>query len=55
MAKKSERDYNSGGVAFMGCIILGLGLGAWFDHTIAGLFVGAGVGFIAMALFTRSR
>lgn len=52
---KNNRDYNSGGVAFVGCVMLGLGLGAWFDHSIAGLMSGVGVGFIAMALLTRSR
>jgi len=52
---KNSRDYNSGGVGFVGSIVLGLGLGAWFGHTIAGVLSGVGLGFIMMALLTRSR
>lgn len=52
---KNNRDYNSGGVAFVGCLVLGFGVGAWFDHTIAGLMSGIGLGFIMMAVLTRSK
>jgi hypothetical protein len=50
MADKN-RGYESGGVAFAGCIVLGTGIGMAADHTLAGLIIGAGAGFIVMAIF----
>lgn len=41
-------NYERGGVVFIGCIILGVGLGLLFDKTGAGSMIGLGVGFIAM-------
>lgn len=45
----------SGRFVFVGCIILGLGIGMLFDHTGVGVMIGLGVGFIAMALFSRKK
>lgn len=53
--KKSDREYSAGGVAFVGSMLLGLGLGLWFDHAISGLLAGSGVGFIAMAFFAQAN
>ncbi|WP_196493825.1 hypothetical protein [Ornithinibacillus caprae] len=44
-------NYESGGVAFVGCIILGVGIGMALDHVAAGSVIGVGVGFLAMAFF----
>jgi len=38
------------GVVFVGCLILGLGMGFLIGNIPGGLFVGLGVGFIAMAI-----
>ncbi|SHG57781.1 hypothetical protein [Ornithinibacillus halophilus] len=44
-------DYESGGIAFVGCMFLGLGIGMIFGNAGAGVLIGMGVGFLAMALF----
>lgn len=48
-------NYESGGIAFTGCIILGIGIGMLFNQTVAGTVIGVGVGFIAMAIFGREK
>lgn len=42
-------NYERGGIAFVGCIVLGIGLGMIFDKEGAGMMIGLGVGFLAMA------
>ncbi|MBW3568730.1 hypothetical protein KY385_01215 [Candidatus Parcubacteria bacterium] len=51
--KKRERDYESGGVGFVGSALLGAGAGLLFGELLAGLFIGVGAGFIVLAHFTR--
>jgi hypothetical protein len=46
-------NYERGGVAFVGCIVLGVGIGMLFDNPGAGSLIGVGVGFLAMALFGK--
>lgn len=51
-AKKEDHSYERGGVAFVGSILLGLGFG-WLvspEFIVQGALIGAGVGFILMAL-----
>jgi len=48
-------NYERGGVAFVGCIILGTGIGMLFDSVGAGSTIGVGVGFIAMALLGKEK
>lgn len=48
-------NYESGGLVFVGCLILGSGIGMLFDNVAAGGAIGMGVGFIAMAIFGRKR
>lgn len=48
-------NYERGGVAFIGCIILGVGFGMLFDHAGAGGTIGVGAGFLAMALLGKSN
>lgn len=53
MAKRE--DYNDGGIAFIGCIIAGAGIG-WVvkpELIAPGTLIGLGVGFILMALMAR--
>ena len=48
--KENEKGYESGGIAFVGFIILGLGFGFLYNQIVAGILLGIGVGFIAMSL-----
>ncbi|HLS35135.1 MAG TPA: hypothetical protein VK061_02740 [Bacillota bacterium] len=48
-------DYERGGIVFVGCIILGMGLGMVFDHQREGMFIGLGIGFILMAILGRRK
>lgn len=41
--------YERGGVAFVGCIVLGAGIGMLFDSVAIGGTIGVGVGFLLMA------
>jgi len=53
MAKKSQA-YTASGAAFVGCIILGTGLGMAFDNAGIGAVIGTGVGFLVMSIM-RAR
>lgn len=53
--KKREKDYESGGVGFVGSVLLGIGAGFLFDELVAGFFIGVGAGFVVLAHFTRSQ
>ncbi|WP_188455960.1 hypothetical protein [Virgibacillus oceani] len=44
---------DGGGLAFVGCLILGSGIGMLFDNTAAGSTIGLGVGFLALAFFNK--
>jgi hypothetical protein len=44
------KGYEAGGIAFVGCIIAGVGLGLLFDEVAAGAVLGVGAGFILMAV-----
>ncbi|HLR14996.1 MAG TPA: hypothetical protein VK144_04175 [Bacillota bacterium] len=48
-------NYESGGIAFVGCIMLGLGIGMIFDNAGAGVIIGIGIGFLAMAILSRRK
>lgn len=50
-----ERDYESGGVGFLGSLLLGAGAGVLFDEILAGVLIGLGAGLIVMAHFTRNQ
>lgn len=57
MANKNyDRTYERGGIAFVGSILLGIGIG-WMvnpEFVVQGAIIGAGLGFILMA-FYRDR
>lgn len=50
MAKKEDKGYESGGIAFVGFIIAGIGLGFLVGNIVAYTLFGIGAGFIAMAI-----
>ena len=41
----------SGGMAMLGCVVLGVGIGMFLEHMLPGLVTGVGAGFIALAGF----
>jgi len=49
--KKSEsRAYTAGGLVFVGPLMIGLGLGIYYNITAVGLLVGLGVGFVLFGI-----
>jgi hypothetical protein len=49
--RKKEADRAGlSGLVFVGCLIIGLGVGIGFDFLPAALLIGLGVGFIAMGI-----
>ena len=53
-AKKSQKKKDpKPGLAFVGCLMLGLGTGMYFGRPDVGVLIGLGVGFIAMAVLTK--
>lgn len=47
-------NHGGEGLAFTGCLILGLGIGMLFDHNTEGLLIGLGIGFIVMAFLSKN-
>ncbi|HLP51592.1 MAG TPA: hypothetical protein VK154_11965 [Chitinophagales bacterium] len=39
------------GILFVGCMFMGFGIGLLTGHQSAGIFIGMGIGFIAMVVF----
>lgn len=39
-----------GGLVLVGCVFTGMGIGFALDNLVVGLFIGIGVGFVAMAI-----
>ncbi len=46
----AKNDYEVSGIAFVGCLLLGMAIGMLYGETAVGIFGGLGVGFIVMAL-----
>ncbi len=58
MAKPNTQANNSAstsGIVFVGCLFLGMGLGALADQAGAGTLLGLGAGFVAMALLRAKK
>lgn len=53
--RENGMNYERGGVAFVGCLILGSGIGMLFDNVSVGATIGLGVGFLSMAMFGRKK
>lgn len=47
---KNNNVYAASGSAFMGCIILGVGIGLLFEQAGAGAVIGTGLGFLVMSV-----
>ena len=43
------------GIAFVGCVIVGTGLGLLMDNVSVGSVLGVGVGFLVMALVRATK
>jgi hypothetical protein len=53
--EERKMNYERGGIAFVGCTVLGVGIGMLLDNPGAGALIGVGVGFLAMALFGKGK
>lgn len=53
MAKKDNQS--ASGVAFVGCMMVGLGLGVVFNNAGAGVLIGMGVGFLVMSVMRAQK
>ena len=47
---KQEHGYESGGIAFVGFILIGIAFGFLYNNIVVGTLLGIGTGFIAMAI-----
>lgn len=52
---KNNFEYNLAGLAFMGCVFVGIGIGIWLDNTAAGAAIGAVPGLVAMAIIIKYK
>ena len=52
MREKNEKSKSDtvGGLVFVGPLMIGIGLGIYFNQTAVGVLVGLGVGFILFGL-----
>lgn len=55
MAKKENKYDAAGGVVFVGCMFVGMGVGFLLGQLVVGLFVGMGVGFIGMGILKLAK
>ena len=55
MAEKEEKKSSAvgGGMIFVGCLMLGMGIGFLYNQIVVGLFIGMGAGFIFGAIFKK--
>lgn len=51
MPKNKHKDgYEGGGIAFVGSLFIGIGLGIKYNQVAVGVMLGLGVGFLIMAI-----
>ena len=55
MENQEEKNENITWYIFVGCMFVGMGIGAAFDKTGVGTMVGMGVGFLASALYKGEK
>ena len=58
MDKRMKDNSTVGGVVFVGCMFIGLGIGILYNKTAVGVILGLGVGFIVMGAikaFSRKK
>ena len=51
MSVNNKVHKHLGGIIFVACMFLGMGIGMLFDRSGAGCLIGMGVGFVLMGLF----
>jgi len=49
--KPTKYDYGAGGIPFVGCVLIGTGVGMAINNIAVGSLIGTGVGFLVMAMF----
>ncbi len=54
MAKKKKDSEDNAGLFVAAGVLLGIGAGFLFDQLVAGLFIGLGLGLLAMAIIKNS-
>ncbi len=52
---KDSKKYESGGIAFVGFLMIGLAAGILTGQTAVGVLAGLGTGFIAMAILSHGK
>ena len=52
MNENKKSTYGIGGLLFVGFMFLGMGLGYIFNDRNTGMYIGMGVGFIAMGILS---
>jgi hypothetical protein len=56
MAKKSKDEkYESGGIAFVGFLMIGIAAGILTGQVAVGVLAGLGLGFVAMAILSHNK
>jgi len=50
MSKEKSKSDTAGGLVFVGPLLIGIGLGIYFNQTAVGVMVGLGTGFILFGL-----
>jgi hypothetical protein len=53
--KAEDKKYESGGMAFVGFIMIGLAAGILTGQTAVGVLAGLGLGFIALAILSHNK
>jgi uncharacterized membrane protein len=52
---ENKNNYKFGGVIFVGCMFLGMGIGMIFKEAGIGTMIGMGIGFLASAFFKSNN
>jgi hypothetical protein len=53
--RSDSLQYERGGIAFVGFIMLGLAFGILYNQTAVGILAGLGLGFISMAILAKNK
>ena len=50
---EQKKSWAGSGSIFVGCLLLGMGIGFLYNQLVVGLFIGMGAGFIFGAIFKK--
>jgi len=53
--RSGSRQYERGGIAFVGFLILGIAFGMLFNQVAVGTLIGLALGFISMAVLKEKK